>query len=179
MPGRTAPEAFQAFIEPLKFALACVARAQITTSPRGRGAVDTEHSWTINSGDGAEVGGGLRLKATMRYVILRTSATAQPFKVQTRKYLYAIEAPDRREILCAHWHPDSSSPVSDPHWHIGGAALTPDGVLTPRAHLPSGRISFEEVVLLAVDLGAQTLVEDWQARLQRTRQNYEDHRSWA
>lgn len=179
MPGRTPAEAFRAFVEPLETALGCVAHAKITVSPKGRGAVTKEHAWAINAGDGAELGSGLRLKATMRYVILRTSAAAQPFKVTTRKYMYAIEGPDRAEILSAHWHPESSSPVEFPHWHIGGAALTPDGVLTPRAHLRSARISFEDMVRQAVDLGAEPLVTDWEERLSETHRNYFEHRSWG
>ncbi len=179
MPGRTPTEAFAAFSEPLQTALACIASAKLTTSRGGRGDLHVEHVWTINRGEGVAVGPGLRLNATMRYEIVRTSAQAQPFKISTRAYLYAIEGGNQEEILCAHWHPDSSSPVNWPHWHIGVAALLPHGVLTPRAHLRSSRIAFEEMVRYAIELGAHPRYDDWEQRLEETRRNYEEHRSWG
>lgn len=176
MPGRTPAEAVAAFLDPFKVALSCVAQAKITLSPGGRGTLGQVHAWTINDGTGADIGYGLRLTATMRYEIVSTEPHG--YRATTHAYLYAIHAP-AAELVSAHWHPVGSSPVKFAHWHVGGAALADDGVFTPRAHLPSARVSFETFVKFAIsELGVKPNVPDWSERLKVSEEAFRQHRTW-
>jgi hypothetical protein len=48
-------------------------------------------------------------------------------------------------LFAYHWHPTGASPVTWPHLHV----LDPASALR-KVHLPTGRISLEEVLRLAV-----------------------------
>lgn len=180
MPGRTPNEAVQVFLEPLAEALSCVGAAKITLGPGGRGDLGKVHPLLLNNGKPMELGGHLNLSTMIHYEIIRDgSSSSQPFRITTRAYMHTV-ATDRAELLSAHWHPIGSSPYAEPHWHVGAAALAPDGVFTPRSHIPSGRIAFETVVRMAIEqFGVSPAKQDWVEVLDRCEENFTQHRSWG
>lgn len=181
MPGRTPVEAIDAFLDPLREALACVARAKITLTPGARGSVGELHQWTLNEDDPVPIGGNNLLRASMHFELQDRgkSEGSRRFKVKTRGYMYTVLTSSRAEIIGFHWHPGGSSSWSDPHVHIGSAALSSRGVFPPRAHIPADRQSFEAMIRwLITELRVPPLREDWQGVLDRNESNFDKGKSW-
>ena len=62
-------------------------------------------------------------------------------------------------ILAYHWHPVGVSPVTAPHLHLGGQLMDVD---VGKAHLPTGVVSLQAVLRLAIaDLGVAPLRDEW------------------
>ncbi len=62
-------------------------------------------------------------------------------------------------ILAFHWHQMGVSPVTTHHPHRGGTAV---GVDFSKAHIPTGRVTLQDVLRFAiVDLGVAPLRDDW------------------
>ena len=181
MPGRTPQEAVAVFLEPITEALSCLCLAKVTLSPGGRGGLGRTHLLTLNGGQAVSLGGGITLDARIHYEIIRMpDAKSQPFRVTTRAYLHTLAEEGGAELIAAHWHPTGNSARRLPHWHVGSAALAHDGVFTPRAHIPSPRVSFEAVIRLTIEqfhLPARR--GDWSEVLQRCEDNFMSHRTWA
>jgi hypothetical protein len=78
-------------------------------------------------------------------------------------YFYSLQNEAGQEIVAFHWQPSAEHP--DPHMHLGvGAQLGRKDIA--RAHIPTGRISLEEVLRFAItELGANPLREDWEGVL--------------
>jgi hypothetical protein len=180
VPGRTPAEAVEVFLEPIRESLSCLCRAKLTLSAGGRGAVGQTHLLTLNGGRPVVLGGGLTLDARIHYEIIRMpDARSQPFRITTRAYLHTIANDAGAELISAHWHPTGNSARRDPDWHVGSAALAEDGVFTPRAHIPSPRVSFEAVVRLAIDqFDVKPTREDWSEVIERCEQSFVSHRTW-
>jgi hypothetical protein len=180
VPGRTPSDAVKAFLEPLKMALSCIARAQLTVSPTGYSNTDREHVWALNRAQGAVLAGSqLRLKASMRYRIVPTEpGSDEPWRVTTRGYLYTLEnAQSEDEILAWHWHPTSSH--TGPHAHVGSTQLGPQASLSARSHISTSRVAFEAVVQTALELGASPIRDDWESQLALTLGLFEVYRTWG
>ena len=74
MPGRNPREAVDAFLEPLKDTISCVARAKITLSHDGRGGTGKIHGLTVNNDMPVKLTCRpvLMLRIGMLYEIVRT-----------------------------------------------------------------------------------------------------------
>ena len=177
MPGPSPTSAVNAFIRPLREAASCIGGAHFELTPGARGDVGETHAWTFLP---IEVAKDLSFSASMRFetLDLGRSEKRNRFRVTTREYIYAVSA-QGREIIAAHWHPESSSPVTTPHWHIGAAALTPEGVYLTRAHIPSPRVSFEQMIRFMIEqMEVNPHTQDWSERLGRTESLFERHKTW-
>jgi hypothetical protein len=180
VPGATVPAAVEAFLDPLREAAACFGGAHFTLSPGSRGNLGAIHFWTLNNDRPVELGEGVSFRASMHFEILDIGQGKRrgPFRVTTRGYMYAVIVRDQ-ELLAAHWHPTSSSPFTEPHWHIGAAALAADGVYLERAHIPSPRVSFEKMIRFMIEqMGVPPHREDWSERLERSEALFREHSSW-
>ena len=179
MPGRTSTEAVNVFLEPIQRAVGCVGVAKVTLSPKGRSALGRTHLLTLNSGKPVTMSNRHLLDVRLHYEIVRTEASAQPFRVTTRAYLHRVLDPRGVEVISAHWHPTGSSAVDFPHWHIGSAALASDGVFTSRAHVPSPSVSVEDMVYLCLtQFGCEPQREDWRTILDASEAAFRSHKSW-
>lgn len=176
--GRTPALAVEAFLEPLRRSLSCVTQSIIRVS----GYHPTPDPLVLVLGDGGPV--SLRgeqdtfLTVGQRYRLVEDVGPRGPWKVQTAGYLYAVDDGERREILAYHWHPEGPSTITTPHLHLGpGAEISrPD---LPAAHLPSGRVSVEEVIrLLIVHLGVAPLRDDWRDIVDEAQAQHEAWRTW-
>jgi len=103
-------------------------------------------------------GSGLGLAAQYR---VGTRAGGRGWAATLTAYRYDLWDRDGREILSYHWHPFARSPVTTPHLHLGvGVASWRPELAT--AHLPTGRVGLEDVLLLAIQgLGVPSLRDDW------------------
>ena len=121
----------------------------------------------------------VHLRIVHHYRVVKTSDPKRgPYKVSTVGYDYAFEDLSRKEILAYHWHPNQRSDTVTPHLHLEQAAKVGRKELA-QAHLPTGRISIEEMIHVAVrGFGAQHLKRDWQKILAASHQAWEDWRTW-
>ena len=118
------------------------------------------------------------LKATQHFHTgLGTGKRRRDWKVYTEGYAYTIsEDPDLgHELLAWHWHPTTRL---DTHIHIGKSHPT-HGDLA-KYHVPSGRVSFEQVVrFLITDLGVSPARADWDSVLTDSHGKFVTHRRWS
>jgi hypothetical protein len=57
--------------------------------------------------------------------------------------------------------------------------LAAGAVLSTKTHVPTGRISLEQVIRHVIDLGAKPLHDDWEVRLDESESPFMAHRSWG
>jgi len=180
VPGPSIPAAIDAFLDPLRDAASCFGGAHFTLTPGARGDVGKTHAWTLNSGRPVQLGRDLFFTASMQFKTLDLGKPKKRhrFRVTTREYIYEVSARGK-EVISAHWHPNSSSPYKEPHWHIGSAALAEFGVRLEHAHIPSPRVSFEGMIRFMIEqMGVAPHREDWSERLERTESVFETYKNW-
>jgi len=126
----------------------------------------------------------LLFSANQRFELVKHQKFIGEWKAQTNGYIYRIslEMPDGaepHELLRWDWHPRTTPDRPQPHLHVG--AEEPDlGVMLPRLHIPTGRVSFEEVVrLLIAELGAQQNRDDWEVVLKDSEDRFRAFRTWS
>lgn len=184
MPGGTPSAAIDAFLLPLRQAIACLGRAHLTLSQGARGKTGETCSWTLNDGDGMPLSAPAprRFTAVMQFECLDRgeSRRGERYRISTRGYMYGLENRAGSEIIAAHWHPLGSSPYREPHYHVGSAALTDDGVFSPRAHIPSHRVSLEGMIrMLITQFDIVATCGDWDQRLRQTEETFNRYKSWG
>lgn len=173
MPGRTPPEAFGAFVEPLQAAVSCLGAGKIVTSPHGKSA-GAVRSWTLNDGAGLAVK-GWHLEAEMNYELIRDDAVS--WRVTTRAYMYRVSVLGG-DVFRIHWHPTGHSDYVRPHVHARFVVPERDRDVL-KEHLPTGRITFEEAIEWAIKLGMPSARDDWQSVLLECRKKHLEHRTWS
>lgn len=173
MPGRTAQEAVQNYIEPLRRALGCLdGYAQIRVSSRVDRVGDVG-AWILNGPDGMELKNFGVLHAQQSFELVEADpekfdTSIGKLRVSTRMYIYRVV--HREWELRWHWHPEGNSPEHRPHIHPS---------MDLKAHLPTPRFSLEEVVEACISLGARPAREDWSARLAETDGIHKLYRTWS
>ena len=94
------------------------------------------------------------------------SSHDQTFSVRITGYHYGLLDAVQRDLLVYHWHPERRSHIAVPHLHLPAANPMIPGASS--VHFPSGRVSLNEVIRLAIDLGARPGRRDWERALART-----------
>ena len=103
-----------------------------------------------------------------KYEIIPDDRTPGSFKVKTLSYEYNIERKkDKQEVVCSHWEGDAArNPI--PHIHIGSITVAANAPLSNKTHIPSGRVSVEDVVsFLIKEMGVKPTKNrhrDWSDR---------------
>lgn len=133
--------------------------------------VDIGRSWR---------GAQLQLSLAIQYEIVDDPDDG-PYRVTTRGYIYGVrESRTGDDVVGYHWHPRGSSHARVPHLHVGSAAITPDGVLTPKSHLPTARVTLESVIRLCIEeFGVEPLRPDWDQVLRDSEDVHKMFRSWS
>jgi hypothetical protein len=73
-----------------------------------------------------------------------------------------LREPEGPEIVAYHWHPGRRSPIDFPHLHLGAGSGV-DREELHKAHLPTGRVELEDVLLMAIqEFGVRPRREDWE-----------------
>ncbi|MCC6179346.1 MAG: hypothetical protein IT305_28905 [Chloroflexi bacterium] len=100
-----------------------------------------------------------------------------PYDVSIAGYEYALDDHEGHEVIAYHWHPEGLGPIKMPHLHLGhGARIGRSDLIG--AHMPTGRVSFEEFIWLILDqFHVRHARDDWQAVLEETHRNYERWRT--
>lgn len=111
------------------------------------------------------------------HTALGTGSRRRDWKVYTDGYAYTVsEDPNLSyELLSWHWHPRTRV---DTHLHIGKSHPTHGGLAD--YHVPSGRVSFEQVArFLLTDLGVTPARDDWDAVLSASHSLFVKFRRWS
>ena len=180
MAGRTEAEAVENFRAPLTRALSCVTNEYLSVGG-GYHSAASPHVLTLGDGGPVRLRGeaSLALLLSQQYRIVEEPGPRGPWRVQTAGYIYALEMVkgefEGNELIAFHWHPQTG--LSFPHTHLGAASGVRHEALA-KQHLPSGRVSIEEVLRLAIALGTEPLRKDWEDVLDETETAYEAVRSW-
>ena len=164
--ARTARAAVRAFADANQLALSCLTLSQFNVE--GYRPIDFPYRADLQRGQFVPLAGvELTLIVAMRYRIVEEGVTR--WTVHVAGYHYELQHRDGRELVAYHWHPQGAGPVTWPHVHLGPAI----GDLwrpATRAHFPTGQVTIEDIVRLAIrEFGVTPRRDDWEAVLQRTR----------
>lgn len=133
---------------------------------------------TIRTADGGRI--GLDLGMQYEVVALPDDPVRGPYKVSTRKYMYTVKSPPDGEVLAWHWHPSTSGNAGhEPHVHVGTRELGPESLLKKKMHIPTGRVSIEEVIRFCItELGGVPQRQDWLSVLADSEDLFNMFRTW-
>ena len=182
MPGRNPREAVEAFLEPLRDTISCVAKAKIILSKGGLAEPGSVHALVLNDDEPVKLKcrpADLRLRVSMQYEIVRgEDPDRPPWRVTTRAYAYEMQTSSGELVQSYHWHPNQR--IAVPHTHLGHTQLRQDAVLHQKAHNPSGRVSLESVVRACItEYGATPMKDHWEKTLDLREQDFRTYRSWS
>ena len=183
MGGRTPNDAVEAFRTPIAEALGCSGHVSLSPAPGQtpgdrstnkyvKGSVRT---FGINAGRGMDLKSQsepmkLLLAIQVEIVAGRENVADERFKVSTRKWIHVLRR-EGREIVAYHWHPDEPGDKTYPHLHL-------DGKSSP--HYPTGRVLIENVLMLAVEMGAEPVDRArWDECCERNRSNFALGATWG
>jgi hypothetical protein len=180
--GASPKQAVENFVKPLQRALSCVTTAVIDR--QGGHDLGRTYALTVNGGEPVRLArvsrrADIAIRIAQQYRIAQAEGDRGPLKVQTVAYMYTVEDAEGREIFGYHWHPESRSPASFPHFHLEAGAMIGRAELE-RAHFPTGRVSVEEFLRLVIEaFDVRTRRRDWRAVLQQTQAAFSKWRTWA
>lgn len=98
---------------------------------------------------------------------IRMEDRGNPY-VKTVGWSHAVFV-DGQDRLRYDWHPLVTPAIKFPHVHIDDA----------KAHIPTGRVLIEDVLIAAMELGAMPLSTDWKARLTEARSAFIETAEWG
>lgn len=91
------------------------------------------------------------------------------YRCRTKGYMYTLADSEQKEMFSWHWHPAT---YAYPHLHVKGGK--------DRAHVPSGRVTFESVARFVIhDLGATPATLDWAEVLDTQEELHRQFRTWS
>lgn len=169
-PAKTPIDAYHWYADQLKSILLCVTDAHILTNRQKIEAEkELEFSFTNNP---ARLGrSNYTLYVVQRFKIIQDNEQPRYWKVRTISYKYSVDRyDDRQEIVSFHWEGHSST-RPDPHIHIGFAGLGSGASISPKHHIPSGRVALEDVVQFSIEeMGVTPVrISNWKALLATTK----------
>ena len=169
MAARTPHAAVTAFAEAIQQAVSCVTVA--TFLPEGYRPTEQPYSGSLGRGRPVSLGSNteLSLVLILRYRVVREEGPSAGWVTQIVSYTYALTDAVGAEFVAYQWDPYGRSPVTWPHVHLG-PALGPVPRPFLRAHLPTGLVTLQDVLRVAIaDLGVLPRRPDWASVLERTR----------
>lgn len=115
----------EAFLDPLRETISCIASTRVSASPGGYKRLNTKHALVVNGDRPLHVAPGLQLHLRMAYEIipLALDDSRGRYRVTTREYDYQLRTDTGETIVSWHWHPTSR--VSWTHLHVGHSELPP------------------------------------------------------
>lgn len=119
----------------------------------------------------------LFFRAVQRFTIVPDEREEGSLKVRTQEYVYWLHREEHGTygLLNWHWHPPERE---RPHIHVS-ASLDGLGDIED-LHLPTGRVSFEEIVrFLIEEVEVEAIRDDWRETLDEVEQRFRTYRTWA
>lgn len=133
---------------------------------------------------------GLRLFLEIRQEVATVSirkAEKLRYRVSTRLYIYSLWSAKDACLIGWHYHPElNENPVLYPHIKIFDKPTEEQRAqgFQPHKlhnlHIPSGRVSLEEVVTFLIsEMNVLPARTDWQRVLKETGERFERNKSWG
>jgi len=176
--GTSPRKALQNFVEPLQLAVSCICKAVFTYLPPEDPSL--LYTLLLANGEKVKLPGPDRYTMTvlLNYTFAEVAGERGPWKVSTKAYFYTIEDREEREVISFQWHPGTEATMF-PHIHLGHAAQVRHGQLQ-KAHIPTGRVALEDVLLFAIrELKVTPRKVDWQQIIMDTRDTFIKWRTWG
>jgi hypothetical protein len=179
LPGKSPADALHRYLEVLQRTVSCVSR-EVLKATAYDDSRPGPYALTLGGFEPARLRGGvgISLLIAQQYTFVKRATLSrwQRWKVETARYDYALHDSTGAEIIAYHWHPGTWS--GRPHLHVQGYG-GPLADFMRKAHLPSGRVSVEEIIRCAIEeFGAEPLRTDWEAVLAESQTAFEKFRTW-
>jgi hypothetical protein len=169
VPGRTPHQAVENYRRPIQLAISCV-DARVVFRASGS-IVGTEHVLAL-SRPARLAQTDYALDVSQNYVVIPYKTGKEKYRVSTRAYSYVIEDRAGVEVLAYQWHPKGQSHITEPHLHVHCGPLE-------STHLPTGRISLEDLLIYLIDeMRARPVRDNWRDVLKQTREAFKKNKSW-
>ena len=173
------------FVNDIQEALSCVTTERLSFAAYHPGK--THFIWLADENEPVQLKGRFRLTMAiaLKYSVVAHEKAEGGWKVRTAKYIYEITDSQGGPLFDFHWHPDGESRVTTPHMHIRPSIKVAAEIVdlyraVTKAHIPTGRISLEDVLRFLVDeLDVEPLRADWETVLSGTDERYRLWRSWS
>jgi hypothetical protein len=163
--GRNPYQAVQSYRSSFQRAVSCVTPSVILASSAQGYRPRSEHRLALGPEEAVKLPGADISLSVQVFARVSEQAGQAPWTVSTFGYSYVLREPEGPEILAYHWHPGRRSPIDFPHLHLGAGS----GVECERlqkAHIPTGLVELEDVLLLAIrELGVRPRRDDWEETL--------------
>lgn len=176
MAGNTPAEAVENFIGPLRRVVGCLAQTVLVASHYAPVEFDAPRAVVVGGGGQAKIEcrDDLILDIAHFFRVVEATGDTGPFRCRTLGYAYDFRHVDGPSVLAFHWHPDSR--VRSPHAHVGQYSRPVD--LT-KLHIPTGRVSVEAVVRLAIEeFDVVPQRDDWEAVITASEDAFDRYREW-
>jgi hypothetical protein len=170
VPGKTHQLALDNYLHPLRSSLACVTDCRFAYTAA---TPNVEHPLTLAQ-PVARIESLAEQFGLFFYHLFKIQKAGKGYKVSTLGYRYGLEDGDQNEIVQYHWHPANG--MNTPHLHVSCA-----GEVRPelhKAHLPCGRIAFEDFLLFLIEEFNIQAVDHYEKILIGNRKKFRDHCSW-
>jgi len=179
VPGKTPFEAVREYRDSLQQSLSCLSRRILRTSGCEPNAL---HEVVLSQPTAQLI---TRNQETLHLTFVQAFSIIEPlwslpfrFKVRTRAYWYGLEDRHHTEIVAFHWHPEDTSAIGFPHFHLRQAA----GQFRPelgKIHFRTDRFAFEEFCLLLIEeFRVIPDRDDAKEVLEKNLKLFKQHKTW-
>lgn len=159
--GRNPYQAVQDLRSTLQRAISCVTSSVFMVQSANGYAVGSTHALVLGSPEATRLPGSSIALSIRVYARVAERTGEAPWRADLASYFYTLRDLEGQEILAYHWHPNSRSPITFPHLHLGAGSRVGREELQ-KAHVPSGRVELEDVLAMAIrEFGVRPRREDW------------------
>jgi hypothetical protein len=161
--GRNPYGAVQDFRSSLQRAISCVTPSVIAVRSAAGYGVGSEHALALGVPEAVRLAGtDIALSVRAYASVVEREEGSAAWRVGLSSYFYTLRDAQGPEIIAYHWHPGGRSPIDFPHLHLGaGSGVGRDEL--QKAHLPTGRVELEDVLLMAIrEFGVRPWRDDWE-----------------
>jgi hypothetical protein len=178
--AKTPQAAQRRYTRVIQDSLSCITKSHWFVGPSplsgaDRALLTNPRVLTLKRKDGTR----LLFEASQLFTIIPDKRFPGEYKASTLAYIYVVRAPDvdDGEIIEWHWHPLTTPDRPDPHVHV--RVEHPDLYGLPKLHIPSGRVSFEEVMRFLIgDLSVKAERANWETALRESEARFRAFRTW-
>jgi hypothetical protein len=185
-PAKTPHAAQQRYTRILQSSLACLTKAHWFVGPspsddENRSLAVSEDPIRLRRETGLP---RLCLEPTQLFTIVPDERFDGEWKARTLAYIYSVQLDQaeegaEREVIAWHWHPPTTPDRPDPHVHVRVDHAHLDVTLS-KLHIPTGRVSFEEVIrFLIMDLHIEPARDDWKKIVGESETRFKKWRTWS
>lgn len=159
--GRNPYGAVQDLRSSLQRSISCVTPSVVVVQSAKGYAVGSMHALVLGSPEPARLpGSGVALSIRV-YARVAERVREAPWRADLASYFYTLRDLEGQEVVAYHWHPESRSPMTFPHLHLGAGARVGREELQ-KVHLPTGRVELEDVLLMTIrEFGVKPRRDDW------------------